>query len=366
MLHIAAFGPIMAGAIYLLIFLPAAPAIAVIQATVESVSFDVAAPEMAQLPLKGFALSFETPAAQGNLGFTNATASSPTARRPLCLTGILVPEPGTRVTYKRFGSNPVSVVIERRDGKPAAVFDIDSGALPQAARQASWIRLDGNVDSEDEAETKRNCPGDTPTRLPVYGVAEIGGELRPASRGDEPSSGLLLEGTIDIFARTLELSALADAAPRIYPAAGGTITIPPGARIREYRGETQQRQPWVGFVQINEDEQALRARVTTPAMRIALLRPGVGMEPEVLSIGLFTQLANDPALISAQIAAAFLFSIFHILSAVLAWLANRRENRGRADDASRQENLTASGSSASAGAIPLYSNADASREGFTG
>jgi uncharacterized glyoxalase superfamily protein PhnB len=68
-----------------------------------------------------------------------------------------------------------------------------------------------------------NGPG-----LPVYGVAEIGGELRPASRGDEPSSGLLLEGTIDIFARTLELSAMRDTAPRIYPASSGTITIPPG------------------------------------------------------------------------------------------------------------------------------------------
>lgn len=324
-LQIAAFGPIAAGAIYLLMFLPAAPAIAVIQATVESMSFEVAVPEMAQMPLKGFALSYEAPAAQSNLGFTSKAAVSPTQRRPLCLAGIIAPEPGSRVTYKRFGSGPLSVVIERSDGKPVATFDIVSGTLPASARDASWIRLEGNVDSEDEEKTKRNCDGETPTRLPVYGVAEIGSEIRPVGKGAEPSAGLLLEGTIDIFARTLELSALRDPAPRIYPAGSGSITIPPGARVVEYAPGSVTRQPWVGFVQALEDDTGLKAKVTTPAMRLALIRPGIGLEPEVLSIGLFTQLANDPALISAQIVAAFFFSLFQIMSSVLTWIATRRE-----------------------------------------
>ncbi|MBV9078606.1 MAG: hypothetical protein JO048_14130 [Methylobacteriaceae bacterium] len=323
-LRIGAFAPLVAGALYFLVFTPSAPTVAVIQATVEAVSFQVSVPEMAQLRLPGYGLSFESPGAQGDLGFKNRTIASATAKKPLCLTGVLVPEPGTTVTYKRHGSGPITIIFERSDGRPAASFEFASGAAPEAARRSSWLRLEAKAASDDDtkAKDKPTCEGEAATRLPLYGVADLGTEIRPVSAGEEPSSGLLLDGTIDIFAQTLELRGLGDGVPRLYPASGGSITIPPGSRVTEYTTGDRPRQPWTGFVALGTDE-ALSVKVTTGATRLALIRPGLSLRPEVLSIGLFAQLANDPTLVAAQVVAALLFSCLQIAGTGLAWWSGR-------------------------------------------
>jgi putative Mn2+ efflux pump MntP len=329
-LRLAAFAPIIIGCGYVLLMMPGAPAIAVIQATVESVTFRAAIPEMAQIRLTGFAISFEAPNLGANLGFRDSTIASPTVKKPLCLDGILLPEPGSKVTYKRFGTDPVSIVIERTDGKPAATFQITGRDAAANLRRASWIRLEGKSDDDDDDDdSKKGCDGTPTKRLPIYGVAEIGSEMRPAGPGEEPSSGVLIEGTLDIFARALEIGPRKEDAPRIYPASVTSITLPPGSRITEHAPAGAALQPWTGFVRANADE-ALEVKVTTPAMKLALIRPGVGMQPEVLSIGLFTQLANDPLLISAQIFAALIFSVFQALSVGLGWLAGRANVRSQA------------------------------------
>jgi hypothetical protein len=328
-LRIAAFAPIIIGCGYLLLVLPSASAIAVINATVESVTFLAQIPEMAQLRLTGFAISFEAPTAGVNLGFRDAVIASPTVKKPLCLDGLLAPEPGSRITYKRFGTNPVSIVIERSDGKPAASFQITGKeTAPTNLRQASWIRLDAKSDDDDDDDKKddkkKGCEGSSMQRLPIYGITDVGTEIRPTGAGEEPSSGVMIEGTLDIFAHAIEFGPWKEEAPRIYPANVLTITLPPGSRITEYAPKDGARQPWTGFARANADE-ALEVKLTTPAMKLALIRPGVGMTPEVLSIGLFTQLANDPVLTSAQIFAALLFAAFQSLGAALTWMSNRKK-----------------------------------------
>jgi hypothetical protein len=322
-LRLAAFAPIILGCGYILMVMPSAPAIAVIQATVESVTFRAAIPEMAQIRLTGFAISYEAPNAGVNLGFRDAVIASPTVKKPLCLDGILVPEPGSKITYKRFGTDPVSVVIERTDGKPAASFQTAGREAVVNLRQASWIRLEAKSDDDDD-DSAKGCPGKSMQRLPIYGVAEVGSEIRPTGPGQEPSSGVLIEGTLDIFARALDFGPWKEDAPRIYPASVTSITLPPGSRITEHAPTNSALQPWTGFVRADADE-ALDVKVTTPAMKLAIIRPGVGMKPEVISIGLFTQLANDPVLIAAQIFAALLFSVFQAMSAGLGWLAGRKK-----------------------------------------
>jgi hypothetical protein len=326
-LRLMAFVPIMLGCAYLLLWLPPAPAIAVIAATLEAVSFEAVVPEMAQIRLQGFSVAVEAPVNGGNLGFRDTTLTPAASRKPICLAGLLLPEPGSRVTYKRFGTGPVSVTIERNDGRPAARFELAKGDAPPAVRQASWIHLEAQTTSDDSDDDKKkpagpSCDGDPETRLPIYGIADLGTEIRPSGTGSEQSAGLLIEGTLDIFARTIELSALSESAPRLYPAATGQIALPPGSRITEYVKPGQARQPWVGFVEADADK-ALEAKVTTPAMRLAIVRPGLGLAPEVISIGLFTQLTNDPVLMMAQVAAAFLFATFEILGSIVGFFSNR-------------------------------------------
>jgi hypothetical protein len=125
------------------------------------------------------------------------------------------------------GTNPVNVKFERSDGKPAASFDLAKGDTPSEARQASWIRLEAGMDDHDHESKQNACKGESSKLLPIYGVADLGTEMRPAGSGDEPSSGLLIEGTLDIFGKTFEPSAISEGATRIYPASTKSITLPP-------------------------------------------------------------------------------------------------------------------------------------------
>ncbi|MCJ2025146.1 hypothetical protein [Methylobacterium sp. J-067] len=295
--------------------LPSAPSFSIVQATSEAVFFDVAVPEMAQIRLDGFATYAET--ATGSLGFGT---SDGTARKPLCLTGVLVPASGTRVTYKRFHDGPVSVVLERRDGMPAGNLDLGEAATPEAVKRASWLRLEAVTTKGDDAP-KSLCPGDPFLRLPVYGVAEIGSELRPLGRGREPSAGVLLDGTVTIFVRTLEFGGLVPKT-RIYPSSISDITLPPGSKVLEDSADGEVRRPWTGFVQADADD-ALGVKLITEAKRLAILRPGIGLTPEILSFSFFSQLMNDPTLQSVQIIGAFLFSVLYSLGTALSWYDGR-------------------------------------------
>jgi hypothetical protein len=328
-LRIVAFVPVGIGVGALFWFLPAAPSVAIVDAKIQSVSFVVAVPEMTRISLTGFALSYEIPEAEMKLGFQNETVASNTARRPLCLTGVVIPQPGTRVTYRRFGAHPVSVTFERPDGTPAVSFDITNGEAPAAASQSAWIHLQAH--SDDGKTFKDNaCEGESTKLLPIYGVTDLGTEMRPAGRGEEPSSALLLEGKIDIFGKTVEPGALREGVTRIYPANATSITIPPGSRITEAVKDGEPRQPWAGFAQVNADN-ALDVKVSTTAARLAIVRPGIGRQPEVLAMSLFTQLSNDPVLLSAQIFSALLFTALRMAGSAFA-LVSRAIGTGKDND----------------------------------
>src|SRR5262249_19465105 len=234
----------------------------------------------------------------------------------------------TRISYHRFGKKPMVIILERTDDQPAASLDQASGEIPEALTKASWVRLDPPaVDREEGSNSKTKalhaCPGDPATRLPIYGTqVRIGTELRPASFGDEPSTGLLIEGTIDLFAKTIEIGALWSGATRIYPTSLSSMSIPPGSQISESVANGATPTAWSGYAKLDKDE-ALSVRVTTPATHIAILRPGGGMKPEILSTSLFAQLIHDPTLLSLQILAALLFSILRTASSALDWYSKR-------------------------------------------
>ena len=312
-----------------LLWLPAAPAIAVISAVAQSVSFDVAIPEMAQIPLRGFSLTFENPESLG-LGFK--TAAQKGARAPLCLDGLLIPSPGAHVTYSRSGVGPIVVTYEQRDEVAAATFDVGDTVLPNELKKAPWIRLEGVAVSDDDDDQKKGpCKNLISETLPIYGRAAIGAEMRPVSRKQDKGQGLLLSGTVNIFARTIELGFTRDRAPRLYPAGTNDISLPPGSRVTEYVTTGGRFEPWAGFVETNADN-ALDIEVTTPASRLAIIRPGIGLQPEVLSISLFTQLFNDPTLLNIQIVGGAMFAMLQILSSLVSWQSSRRAIRMVGED----------------------------------
>jgi hypothetical protein len=299
----------------LVFLIPPPPTIAVIQAITEFVSYDVVVPDLAQLRLGGYALTYE--AGADSLLLTK-NVGSPTAKKPICLSGVLTPTTGARISYKRLGTGPVSVVVERTDDKPAAVFTLTSGEAPAALQKSSWIRREASTGDSDDNEKPKSaaCNGTPSTRLPIYGPTQIGTPLRPQAAGEESSSGVMIEGTVDLFAKTIEIGRIREGANRIYPTAIAAMNLPPGSQISEFLEKGQPPAPWAGFVKLDTD-QALDIRVTTPATHIQILRPGIGMQPKTLAAGLFAQLTHDPVVLSLQVLAVFVFSVLQAISSLL-------------------------------------------------
>ena len=315
--------PVVAGIFYLLVLMPPVPSIAVLTATVESMTYRVVVPDMARVSLRGYALSYE--ATVGDLGFgSDRTVKSQTTTKALCLEGLITPTEGALVTYERFGGDPLAIEIRRSDGKPVGTMEITKGVLPEAARKASWLRLQAKDDDDDKSPL--NCSGNAMTRMPVYGIADIGSEIRPLSAGEKPSFGTLLEGSMDIFARTIDLRAW-NKEPRIYPATSSSITIPPGSKVT-VNDPDEREKPWVGFAMPDDvNGVGLSVRLTTEAKNIAIVRPGAGATPEVLAVGLFTQLSNDPLLIGLQVTIALLFATFEMLGSAVMWFRSGTSKR---------------------------------------
>lgn len=321
----AAFLPIGLGCIFLLYFLPTASSIVVLTATVQSMSFKVVVSDMARLPLAGYALSYEAAATDLPFG-SEKVVKSKTSAKPVCLEGLFTPTPGTQITYERFGAEPVAIEVRREDGQPLGRFEITKGSAPEAIQKSSWLRLvapKASSDSDDSSKDTPVCTKTPTTMLPVYGLADVGSEIRPLGSGERQSYGTLLDGTLDIFARTIPLPFL-QIKQRVYPASTSSITIPPGSRVT-IGGDDKRRKPWAGFVMPDAANSfGLDVRLTSEAKEIEIIRPGTGLDPETLSVGLFTQLTNDPYLMAAQVIVALLFSVFEMLGSILSWISTRR------------------------------------------
>jgi len=100
------------------------------------------------------------------------------------------------------------------------------------------------------------------------------------------------------------------------------MPIPPGSQVSEFVAKGASPTAWAGYVELDAKE-ALAVRLTTPATRIQILRPGIGLKPEILSVSLFAQLTHDPTLLLLQIMAVFLFSALRMASSVLEWYSAR-------------------------------------------
>jgi len=300
----------------LLYFLPSAPTIAVIGATTEFVAYDVVVPELSQIRLDGYSLTYETATEDLKL----APRAAGPSKKPLCLSGLLVPTAGAHMSIRRVGSGPIVIVIEHYGEKPAARFE--APGAPPALSASSWVRLEASTD-DDADKGKVACAQTAETRLVIYGPTRIGTPMRPHQAGSETSSGLLISGTVDLFAKTIELRQISEGATKIYPTSISGMPLPPGAQISEYVAKDGTPSAWAGYARPDEENGALDVRVTTPATRIQILRPGSGVQPDVLAANLFVQLTNDPTIVSLQVVAVLAFTAFQTAGAIFA----RRELR---------------------------------------
>lgn len=305
---------IVAGYLVFVTFLPPAHTVALVHAKSEQITFNVAVPDMARFRLAGFGVRGEvaalTPPSAANARASAAATTTQRAsgpRRLTCLGGFLQPTADTKVTIRRFADGPLRIVLERLDDLPVAEFRAQEQAVPQTIQRANWLMV----------EPSEDCPGNPTRRFNISGYAEIGDELRPETSLEEPSSAPMLEGKVEIYGKTTNLYVFSRLFPNkpqdVYPVV--EISLPPGSRISEAREEGSKVPPqlWSGFVSFDPDESALQIEVATEAKALALVRPGIGLEPEVLKIGMFAQLTNDPNLLAVQATLAIIIGLIQLL-----------------------------------------------------
>ena len=321
-------------------FAPTAPTISVVSAVSEFVSFTAVESELTPIRLDGYAITYvPTPPLTAPTTPHDKAQLAKAGKAPLCLTGTLLPAPGTRVAYHRTGEGNLVVTLKSEAQKPAAIFRAVANAAknapraPDSLQTSTAIKLEAHTaaaadDSDDD--TTFPCKGKPQLRLAIYGPAKIGTRIHASGVEDNETSEILLSGTIDLFAKTLELKTLNDGLTSLYPTSITGMNLPPGVEVSEHVTGEGKLANWVGYASANSDG-ALDVHVTTSAPFVQLLRSGADKKPDVLGIDMFAQLANDPMILALQVFAVLAFSALHGAGSFLKRKDERKEAGVEAD-----------------------------------
>jgi len=324
--------PILGAGLYALFLAPSPVSVSIVNATVESFTFEVSSPELTKIPLAGFNIvnGDEPPPPAVVAPIIKGRSKKPTvmAANFYCYTGILIPAYATRITYTRFGDAPVDITLERSDGLPVGTFEAGTQEASTSLKSASRLKLTAvNKDDKSSKGEKTSekaaddCDGRPAPRLPVYGFGDLGSETSPTGQSSNKNLGTLIEGTVDVLAHAVQFRSNANGSSNVYSTNNQTI-LPPGSRLVQFKPEEGQKQPWIGFAVIGDS--SIELHVTSDAKRLAIIRPGQEARPEILSVGLLAQVANDPIFAAVQIFGALMFSVFQILGAFVGGGTTRR------------------------------------------
>ena len=317
--------PILGVGAYLLYFAPSPQTVSIVNATVETFAFEVSAPELMKLPLSGFNIVNEAePIALPIAPKSKAKKGTPKVAevaKPICYSGVLVPAVGTRVTYTRFGDDPITISLQRSDGLPVGQFDGGSQELSDSLRKSSQLKFIGSAKDDKDKEDASTCEGKPVPRLPIYGFGDLGSESSPTGQSSGKNLGTLIEGTVDVLAHSVQMSGAATKTSQVYSTNNQTM-LPPGSRLVQFTPEGGQQYPWIGFAIVGDS--SIELHVNSDAKRLAIIRPGHESQPEILSTGLLTQISNDPIMASLQLIGALLFSVFQITGSFLGGGSTRR------------------------------------------
>lgn len=263
--------------------LPPPETVSVIAAESESLSFDVQNPDLATVAIAGLRLLDPEVAAEAH-----------------CVAGLLVPALGARVDY-RLETAGIVIALANERGSAGRIERQSQPALDLPAE--AWL-----VPAAD-------CPGRQPRRLPIVGPTVLGEELRPATfEGDAKP---LINGTITVYGRAIDVDLLFYRTEgTLYPVSD--IALPGGSRL--FAAPMAGRPvPWHGFVTPGACDEAgcdaFKVQASTAAQTLQLVRPGVGVKPEVISISTFAQLFSDPSIV-------FLWVLVGVLSLLVQTMAD--------------------------------------------
>lgn len=286
---------------YALGFVKPPNTLAVVSAESERVVFEVASAQQATIPLDGFRID------------DGGDLVGECARDALGPGWALEPQSGVEVIYELQTvrgprlEQPLAVTIVNKPGREEAAVLRGAGA----DRQMQTRSFGGG---ELLLLEDRVCGPLTFRRLPIWGAGEIGGPPSFRADGQAPT---LLSGEVEMYGRAQPLdialpSWLGGATEEerraqragftpedntLYASLAGAFQVPPGSRISTLLSSADPGlKAMRGFASLDGDPPRRRfvVNVSTGSPELYFYPPGGGAEPDLLRMGLISQLSNDP------------------------------------------------------------------------
>lgn len=263
-----------------------------IEAVTERVSQRVVQPGLSAFSLHGHGLISDDPFAE-----------TPVSE---CLDGLFTPVAGAVVDYQRGLDGVLRISVT----PPSGALSAGHAEMPLPQGPLHFIALPAC----DAAQA--------PRRLPLWGAAILGDDLRAAT-GSSQSAALLIGGEIRISARSISLFGVLP--PSLYHI--DTIPLPPGSRVSESGISSPPRGTlWAGFVEITPDAPALRLHAVTDARNLMLYLPGQGVSAQSLRLGLLVPVFQDPYLLMVQIILASMLIVWQALIVITDFHTRKKES----------------------------------------
>ena len=253
----------------------------------------------------------------------NPTAASIRFAVPVCvkrtprdngefLTGFVEPMPGAKALYRFYGDylilryiNGEKVAARFSTGNPRAAIDLTGAATISLV----------------EGCERGSKPAAQPMRLPIWGSASMGEVVTSATDVGKASDqgGILLGGAVQLFGKTTTLSFWGNSRPELYFAA--KIELPVGSRLAGEREETGGAAWWgfalySGWSEPTAANAALDVAASSEAKRLVLSRMGSQHRGEVLEVGYFVQVFNDPLYLRIQLLIVGIFGILQFVHVI--------------------------------------------------
>ncbi len=260
----------------------------VVTAETQSMSYTVAVPSQAVFAVRDYQL-------------IDLVGADP----PKCISGLIEPPDRAVVTYLHT-SEGIVVAVEADDAKRAATWrELGLEGQPSVDLSSAFTLVPAPA----------TCGEAMAGRLPIWGDATLGGELRPPSTVDDLSP-TLLSGSVAVFGRTLF-------GGRLYPSQ--TINLPAGARLASDRDLPERERAWWGLVHFDPDKRlSMQVTASTEARRLELIAPGARIEPSVIEVRTLSRVLNDPFLLTLGVILGAAGVILQISLAAAALLREER------------------------------------------
>jgi hypothetical protein len=243
-----------------------------------------------------------------------------------CVDAVVTPGQDARVEYRRGGDDFFRIIVDPpKQGEPSLLLQEKSKGY--AAKSVA-----GNV----VFTANDDCDGDAPKRLPIWGPTEFGEELKPAGPAGEIAPGMLINGTIEVYAHAQERLIGISFPASVYSVM--TFDLPPGSVLRSGI-PSEDEGTWTGAAIVSAHGTGFDVEATsnTPSVVLRSSRT-FGMSKTAsrrIDLGHYAQFMKDPNILWIQLLGGTFLVLMRLVLSIVSFFT---EDAGVNSEAPEQKN----------------------------